>query len=380
MAYSIHTLDDGSQTAEITGYTGTVTEITVPDTIGGVPVTRINSHAFQGNDRLTGVVIPDSVTEIADYAFRYCTGLTVAVWPGSYAEQYAMDNHMNYVLAGAGGAVEVTLDPQAYSGMQLLLTCGGVRRAQRVQEAQTYRFTALEEGAAAVLQVVNAYGEVVEEHEIPRVHAGIQLELTGGDTLGALTVVLLDENGNAADDEAIVEWFDEKGEPYASSTALRGLRVGQVLLGKIQLSSQYGKRYHFPEDIRYTVEAGSHTHEIALKPIAASVISGTVRDDTGFAAGAAVVIAQTINGKYTLRTTAVTDKQGFFQMEVPAVEAQLTISAHGCMDYTQLLSGLEDRVELGTLTLEAVTGTLISIAATCTYRTRPGRTEPTLPF
>ena len=75
----------------------TKADVTVPDEIGGVPVTvidsealaksqvinvtlginitSINSYAFSGCTSLTEINIPDSVTDIGDYAFRDCSSL-----------------------------------------------------------------------------------------------------------------------------------------------------------------------------------------------------------------------------------------------------------------------------------------------------------------
>ena len=47
-----------------------VTELVIPDT-----VTEIKDHAFRGCDSLTSVTIPDSVTYIGEYAFKGCTSL-----------------------------------------------------------------------------------------------------------------------------------------------------------------------------------------------------------------------------------------------------------------------------------------------------------------
>ncbi len=51
-----------------------VTEIVIPDT-----VTQINDYAFYGCDNLTSVVIGDSVTSIGGWAFRDCANLTSVV-------------------------------------------------------------------------------------------------------------------------------------------------------------------------------------------------------------------------------------------------------------------------------------------------------------
>ena len=68
-----YTINNG--TVSITGYTGTGGSVTIPSTIVGLPVTRIENYAFNVNSSLTGVLIPDSVTNIGDGAFGVCAGL-----------------------------------------------------------------------------------------------------------------------------------------------------------------------------------------------------------------------------------------------------------------------------------------------------------------
>ena len=60
--------------AVITGYEGTATDITVPEKIGDLTVTRIGDYAFQYKT-LTSVTLPSDLTEIGDEAFYACEGL-----------------------------------------------------------------------------------------------------------------------------------------------------------------------------------------------------------------------------------------------------------------------------------------------------------------
>ena len=66
---------DGNGNATITGYSGGVAALFIPETIDGHTVTAIGNRAFKGNLRLAAVTIPDAVTEIEEDAFRGCTGL-----------------------------------------------------------------------------------------------------------------------------------------------------------------------------------------------------------------------------------------------------------------------------------------------------------------
>ena len=91
IAYDISA--DGTY-AEVIGYNGTTTKIKIADTYNGLPVKNIYSEAFKNNDKITSVIIPDSVTSIGDEAFYDCDSLTSIVIPdsvtsiGSQAFQY----------------------------------------------------------------------------------------------------------------------------------------------------------------------------------------------------------------------------------------------------------------------------------------------------
>jgi hypothetical protein len=62
----------------LTGYSGTNTNITIPDS-----VTSIEQGAFRDCTSLTNVTIPNSVTSIETYAFQNCFGLASVTIPNS---------------------------------------------------------------------------------------------------------------------------------------------------------------------------------------------------------------------------------------------------------------------------------------------------------
>ena len=73
-------------TVTITGYTGSGGDVTIPNTIYGLPVTSIGAYAFfprGGLTSLTNVIIPDSITSIGNSAFEGCLNLTSVMIPNS---------------------------------------------------------------------------------------------------------------------------------------------------------------------------------------------------------------------------------------------------------------------------------------------------------
>ena len=66
-------INDGEVT--ITSYTGNVTELVVPETLGGYPVMSIGDWAFSYCESLLTVELPDGVTSIGRYAFNECSSL-----------------------------------------------------------------------------------------------------------------------------------------------------------------------------------------------------------------------------------------------------------------------------------------------------------------
>jgi hypothetical protein len=73
----------------ITGYIGAASTVTIPSTIGGMPVLSVSG--LSGNSIVKKVVLPNTVTEISSYAFKDCISL----------EEIALSNQLKSILEGA---------------------------------------------------------------------------------------------------------------------------------------------------------------------------------------------------------------------------------------------------------------------------------------
>ena len=77
--YQYTVLEDG--TAEITGYSGSETDLAIPAQLDGHPVTKIGNAAFINCSDLVEVIIPQGVTSIGNNAFFHCDSLTSITIP-----------------------------------------------------------------------------------------------------------------------------------------------------------------------------------------------------------------------------------------------------------------------------------------------------------
>ncbi|WP_461256871.1 leucine-rich repeat domain-containing protein [Treponema sp. R80B11-R83G3] len=67
----------------ITQYVGNKTAVNIPSRIQNLPVTIIDDCAFQDQNKITSIIIPNGVTSIGEYAFMNCASLTNITIPNS---------------------------------------------------------------------------------------------------------------------------------------------------------------------------------------------------------------------------------------------------------------------------------------------------------
>ena len=72
----IFTYTVANNEATVTGYSGTDTNLYIPETLGGYPVTRIGPSAFCNCTSQTSIDLPDNLRIIGESAFQGCTRVT----------------------------------------------------------------------------------------------------------------------------------------------------------------------------------------------------------------------------------------------------------------------------------------------------------------
>ena len=103
LAYSV---DNGEVT--ITGLNNyNITDINIPPTIEGFPVTRIGSYAFNYNYGINSVVLPASVTHIEEAAFSSSQNLQSIEMPGvTYIDDFAFNGSVSLTTITLPASIE----------------------------------------------------------------------------------------------------------------------------------------------------------------------------------------------------------------------------------------------------------------------------------
>ncbi len=111
--------------ALVTGYTGAGGHVAIPATLGGFPVGVIDRQAFQGNDSITSVTIPDSVQTIGAQAFRLCGSLASITIPNSVQTIY------DEAFASCNALVSITIpDSVQDTGINVFFSCAALERVE----------------------------------------------------------------------------------------------------------------------------------------------------------------------------------------------------------------------------------------------------------
>ena len=140
--------------------------ITIPNS-----VTSIGGSAFECCSSLTSITIPDSVTSIGDYTFYKCDSLSVLCKSNSYAEQYAKENNIKYVIDDSVPTIKNVTGNEKWTKDKVTLTIsaedslsGLATEAYSFDNGQTWQKentkTYIENTQGIIIKVRDAVGNV----------------------------------------------------------------------------------------------------------------------------------------------------------------------------------------------------------------------------
>ncbi|MDR1903380.1 MAG: leucine-rich repeat protein [Treponema sp.] len=105
----------------VTKYTGTDTNVVIPQEINGRPVISIGDQAFRDCTDLTSITIPPRVTSIGVQAFKNCTGLASITIPPSVKSIYYQ------AFKGCTGLTFIMIPSSVYISIGAFSCCTSLR-------------------------------------------------------------------------------------------------------------------------------------------------------------------------------------------------------------------------------------------------------------
>lgn len=262
-------------------------------------VTKIGEYAFAGSD-LSRVTIPSTLTAIGDYAFRGC---------GSLSSITLFDS---VTSIGDHAFVDVAEDFCIY----------GYADTYAEEYARTHN---------------NPLGNPIPFYQLKA-------------NVRELTANVLDENGQSLTEGFTITWYDGETEVGTGRT-LRGANQNKTYAFTIVLHDELAAQYEQPE--RQTIAPeDSAERTVRMIPKATRPImhlTGWVEDENSqpiFGASVTVAVGEG-------SVSAMTDKDGCFQLDVPQGTASVVIAKDGYYSARQILTQAEEIYDMGSIVLAA---------------------------
>ena len=104
--------------AVIRGWAGSEADVSIPDTLDGLPVVSVGENAFRGNGAIASVTLPEGVRRVEAGAFAECAALHAVNVPDSvtFIAGDAFEGSDSVLLVGAAGGYVQTYAQSAGYG------------------------------------------------------------------------------------------------------------------------------------------------------------------------------------------------------------------------------------------------------------------------
>ena len=132
-------------TGELTGYTGTASEVTIPSAVGDIAITGISDGAFANNTKITKVTIPSTVESLSEGAFTGATNLTEVVFEQGGTSPVMIKGSFKDLtkLTTVTLPSKSSLMASAFEGCTALATINGLENATVIQNRAFFGCTSL---------------------------------------------------------------------------------------------------------------------------------------------------------------------------------------------------------------------------------------------
>lgn len=161
-------------TGELTGYTGTASEVTIPSAVGDIAITGISDGAFANNTKITKVTIPSTVESLSEGAFTGATNLTEVVFEQGGTSPVMIKGSFKDLtkLTTVTLPSKSSLMASAFEGCTALATINGLENATVIQNRAFFGCTSLTSVTTSAMMIGESAFEGCTSLESVTINAG----------------------------------------------------------------------------------------------------------------------------------------------------------------------------------------------------------------
>jgi len=278
---------------------------------------------------------------------------------------------LNVSLPDSASAVQ-------YKGctLQLINKTSGSKIALTTTGKQTYTFSGLVASNYYHVDLTTAKGTLIGSIDSIKLNRGNNAVKFSA--LKAIVPVVLQvltpAKKNVTNDVAI-QWYDEVKQFLLQNDTLPDMTVGTVIYYSVGLNNELGLQFKQPVQQKYTVVAGANIIVYTLQAMDSVTITGTLKDERGNAlSDGLVAIKQLLNGKYEKNFSAHTDNTGKYSITVLNDSSIISYSYSGYITQTRTYSNFNGSTNLGTTSLQPITGLTVNVNFNYTKSVAAGET------
>ena len=369
-------------------------------------VSMVPWYCYYGNNSLSQIVLPASISEIGEYAFYECSslseitvysvmpptigygvfegvpqGLTVYVPEGSVELYEAAEGWKDMIILPIRSNVqslELNLPDECKDGryknmaLELLNVKSGQKYKYVVTDRLNYIFSNLMKNTTYNAYLKNLSGVVLAEIDSIKIdETDISLTFSNMLTLQNVKLNVLTPDDTDVTSQVGIRWFDGDDKLLSYNHVVEGQVEGYPVRYSITLPQSLAMQYRLPADSVYMVNASDNNITCRLEALPQMTLQGRVVDMASSEAmqGAVVTVSQKLNGMYSKTFTTYTDDFGAYSVDVFAAPTTVTYSF---TDYVSQTVELHDSlihtgvVALDKTTLKSITGARIGLQFTYT--------------
>lgn len=170
-----YTVTDGQ--AQITGYSGTGGEVSLPASLGEAPVTSIGSRAFSDCVSLTKITVPEGVISLGEGAFSGCRNLTDISLPES------LTGISDLAFADCTGLTSITIPKNAaLMGEDVFKGCTNLKN---IWFGSSQPATIYHQAYRRVMTGTDGYSKIAATVTLPAKNKAEDLDITSGNRAAA---------------------------------------------------------------------------------------------------------------------------------------------------------------------------------------------------